>query len=223
MTGQLGGPDSNLSKSERRWLILLGVAFFLAAGWSMLWPLNGITSELDGSGTVIRSTQGPRDYGQAPLLYGAVGLLMVYLGINGVRMTRVSIGTVSASSDEPGKRAEEYAKSRQPSTKVEVDAPDQPAEAETEPTRTSDQLVVIDSEEETVYSLNAVPLRVLGDLLANWPTDHAKPRDFSAFEFATRKTGRGNHPWLFKFRDLPGIRVSYGGQGKTEATVEQNG
>lgn len=74
-------------------------------------------------------------------------------------------------------------------------------------------------EREMKYALDLVPLHVMCDLLSNWPEDVAQPADLSAFEFAARRRGRGNHRWIIKFRGLEAIRVAYGGYEKKQATV----
>jgi len=63
-------------------------------------------------------------------------------------------------------------------------------------------------------------MSVLTDALLKWPPDIKKPDDLSAFEFATRKTGKGNHPWTIKFKGRKAIIVSYGGYRKDEASVK---
>jgi len=72
-----------------------------------------------------------------------------------------------------------------------------------------------------VYKLNELPISVITDALASWPEGDNKPEDLSSFEFATRKTGKGNHPWTIKFKGKKAVIVSYGGYGKVGATVAQ--
>ncbi|WP_315094731.1 hypothetical protein [uncultured Cellulomonas sp.] len=71
-----------------------------------------------------------------------------------------------------------------------------------------------------------VPLAVLADLLAYWESRHETGRwRVRNLVGAARRTGRGNHPWIVAFRgrdgDLRYWRVSRGGRGKSQATVEE--
>jgi hypothetical protein len=71
-----------------------------------------------------------------------------------------------------------------------------------------------------VYEIAALPEDVIKDLLNNWPSEAgAKPTSYD-FEWALRKRGPGNLPWIIKFRGRRTVRVSYGGQGKRAPTVE---
>lgn len=71
-----------------------------------------------------------------------------------------------------------------------------------------------------------VPLAVLADLLAYWESRHETGRwRVRNLVGAARRTGRGNHPWIVAFRSRDGElrywRVSRGGRGKSQATVEE--
>lgn len=63
-----------------------------------------------------------------------------------------------------------------------------------------------------------VPLRVLADLVNRWRADGSTGRwTVGDLEWAARKSGRGNHPWILKFEGRDYVyRVAYGGKGKRE-------
>lgn len=152
------------------------------------------------------------------MLFYASALILFFWGINGLRILRISVGSVSAEakSDEV-KAALAYANTEQ--KPKEVSLAEKKQADETEPRTEANSLVRIADEAEAVYPLTAVPMTVLNDLLTHWPRDVPLPKDLSTFEFASRKTGRGNFPWIIKFKDAPAIRVSYGGYGKETPTV----
>lgn len=83
--------------------------------------------------------------------------------------------------------------------------------------------VNINEVELAVYSLEELPPRVLADLIARLvELERPLPRSLGRLEVIARKPGRGNHPWFLKFREQEKPwKVSYGGQGKGRATVEE--
>jgi hypothetical protein len=65
-----------------------------------------------------------------------------------------------------------------------------------------------------VYRLSQVPLTVLKNLIELWPNPPA-PDDFSGFEYAARRRGKGNFAWYIKFTD----RAFWVGYGKGSVRV----
>lgn len=76
-----------------------------------------------------------------------------------------------------------------------------------------------DRPEVIVYPAEQVPLRVIADIVAEWrDSDQSGTWTVSDIEYAIRRTGQGNFPWLVKFRAGKQFwRVAYGGKGKKEA------
>ena len=81
--------------------------------------------------------------------------------------------------------------------------------------------VHIGGKDHVVHDLKDVPLRVVADLVGQWENEGRQGRwSLGQLEYALRRLGRGNHPWLLHFRDENLLwKVSYGGQGKQKATV----
>ncbi len=71
------------------------------------------------------------------------------------------------------------------------------------------------------YEVDGVPDSVVLASLRKWPPTMGTKPSRATFEWALRKRGQGNHPWLLKFRDRDVVRVSYGGQGKRGPTVQR--
>lgn len=67
-----------------------------------------------------------------------------------------------------------------------------------------------------LYQPEAVPMRVIADLVAQWRVEGRGGRWLIGnLEWAVRAVGRGNHPWLLQFKDDPVVwRVAYGGRGR---------
>lgn len=145
------------------------------------------------------------------------GLVLVLYAINGYKLVRFSAGSFSAEAEDAKGRAQNFYSSDadlQESRTVEAprDAP--------QPTEPAVGTVKENGEELAVYELKDVPLSVVADAIGGWPEEDGAPRSTSDFEFATRKKGKGNHPWTIKFHGRPAITVSYGGKGKSGPTVE---
>lgn len=183
-------------------------------------PGRSLVIERDSKGVTQRSTESPVDRSGAILLFGGAAVFLAFVGLNGLRLTAFAFGPVSGESKSSEvKAAEAYASGDQRVVEVDVPAGDL-HEEEPAPAAAPQGSVIISGEAEAVYPVAAVPTRILNAVLGNWPFgDIARPNDLSTFEFAIRKTGRGNHPWIVKFRDAPAIRVSYGGKRKSGATV----
>jgi len=62
-----------------------------------------------------------------------------------------------------------------------------------------------------------VPGRVIVDLKSEAPSVSAA----SDLSWGARRMGQGNHPWYVQLLDGRRFKVSYGGQGKPEATVTE--
>ena len=155
------------------------------------------------------------------VLLGISALLLV-IALNGRRLASLKLpGGIEATSLEQEKKAVEQAVA----SKVNLLSDATPAPSSTDaarpapPDASPSASVVVGGVDLGVYRLDAVPCAVLSDLLKAKVSD--LPRLF-AVEFVARKSGRGNHPWLIKFRGDDRIwKVAYGGQGKDGPTVAE--
>lgn len=177
--------------------------------------------ELGPHGEVVRTTKEQAD-GTTPFLVLVLsGVVLLGFVLNGLRFTKITAAGVSAEAKDAGEAAEDYYEStggERDEEEVSVEDRESP-----EPNESPITYVEHDDGRYAVYSLTAVPTSVLVDALSKWPEDLQRPDDLSAFEFATRKTGKGNHPWTVKFKGRKAVTVSYGGYGKSEATVGEAG
>jgi hypothetical protein len=66
-----------------------------------------------------------------------------------------------------------------------------------------------------VYQPDAIPLSVLADLFEHWPGDTPgeRPHYLSSIEFAARKPGKGNNPWIIKVKGVTDPMVVSSGRG----------
>jgi hypothetical protein len=86
------------------------------------------------------------------------------------------------------------------------------------PPATPRQKIIWNGVELEFVETPEIPLRVFGDLIERWRKDGRGGRwTVGNLEWAAREPGRGNHPWLMKFRGSDHVyRVAYGGHGKRE-------
>ena len=203
-----------LTCGERWSLGVIGLAMFGVAGCVLYWPPMHIVAPAQAeSGPTISVSSDPVNVILAML---AVATLFFFIAMNGRRVASVKLlGGVEVSA-----LAEEaHAAERTLAPKIK-ELSDQETEEEpnSQPQATPSKTVQVDGVELGVYSLDAVPVRVLQDFLSD---DNAKNLPFLfAVEFVAKRSGRGNYPWAIKFRGDERVwKVSYGGKSKTGATV----
>jgi hypothetical protein len=192
-------------------------ALLIALAFIVLYcPPSKATIETDHSGTIAKTVKETQDSTTPFLALFLSGITVLAFTLNGLRFSKISAGGVTAETAKAGEAAQgfyETPKEERAEEEITIDDKESPEPSES-PISYTDQA----DGRYAVYDLEALPASVIGDALANWP-DENKPDDLGSFEFATRKTGKGNHPWTVKFKGKKAITVSYGGQGKTEATV----
>ena len=207
-----GDEEKVLGSSERAGAFTLALVSLLIGLWLALAPLQNQTVKTGPDGKTVSTVASPRDSTELSVLFVAAGLLLFTWALNGLRLTRVSWAGMEAEAGAPELQAAK--------TNAAEDTPIQEVtvgvDKDTEPEESvvPKGKVFIHKETELVYSLEALPLFVMEDLFKVWPTDLQKPESFSEFEFASRRKGKGNMPWLIKFQGLPNIKVSYGGHAK---------
>lgn len=157
-----------------------------------------------------------------------VAALFIVVALNGKRLLSVKVAGVEAQmagASESAKRAL-AGKDVEDTKGAGAGKPADTAPEGTTPASQPAQTITIGNIEYELFSLEDVPTRVMKDALegiakpAPNGAGDVPPGTLGRLEFIARKSGRGNHPWLLKFRDLDQTwKVSYGGQGKGEATV----
>lgn len=204
-----------------RWLSsILGIGLSVGSLAMLYCPPEKVSRELDGKGTVIKVLLESTDVTTPFLSIFLAGMALVVFGINGIRFAKITAAGVSAEAPDATAAATTYYKAPsedRPQTEVKVEEKESP-----DPTDVpTGYLEAEDGGKYAIYKLNEVPSSVISDALASWPKEDSKPEDLSGFEFATRKTGKGNHPWTLKFKGKKAVIVSYGGFAKLGATVSQ--
>ncbi|MBT9610552.1 MAG: hypothetical protein IV110_10965 [Aquabacterium sp.] len=213
---------TSLSYAERLVLILWASLILGMSCVAAIKPIQLTSTETDSTGKRTKVTTTEQARTEVAILLAAVGSVILFLGINGSKLSKLTVGSVTAETRTPEVKAAE-ATARDKTKPQEVTPPDaDPPEEETQPTSTPEGKVILDNTALSVFSRDAVPERVLQDALDRWPTPDKKPTDLSLLEFAARKSGKGNHPWVLKFTGFEPVKVSYGGQRKTEPTVQHN-
>jgi hypothetical protein len=105
-------------------------------------------------------------------------------------------------------------------TSVDLESVDDETRPDTEPApaRHARKTLQLDGVELEDVELVDVPVRILGDLVQRWRADGSRGRwVLGDLQWAARKPGRGNHPWILKFAGRDYVyRIAYGGRGKGE-------
>ncbi len=203
-----------LTPCTRRTSFVLGLVL---AGLSIAAVLARFPTayEWASDGSVVKSSRTVSDISGVATALAISGVALLAYAMNGVRLTKFGVGSVVAEGSSAVKSFREHPPSEADAKSVEVDA------EEVEPTR--EPAAVLD-DQMAVFELADVPSRVINDALAHWPADAGEPPStLGAFEYASRRRGRGPYPWILKFAGHPEIRVFYGGRGKRDPTVRRNG
>lgn len=176
------------------------------------------SNERDWTGNVIKRVAADADTTSLSIAVFTAAALLGFYSLNGVRMHEIQWGGGAVSSKPkvthpPDKETAEKLKPEpELDSGIASDVPQPVAEGQQVETR--------EGETFTVFGLTDVPAQVISDAIASWPADNSsKPVTLESFEFALRKPGKGNNPWMLQFRAKRPVKVSYGGQGKAVATV----
>ncbi|MGI5940193.1 MAG: hypothetical protein ACOX8V_05850 [Thermoleophilia bacterium] len=170
-------------------------------------------------GLVTKVVEAQGDHLELVVLLAAGAIFLVIWAANGLKFTTLKAGLFEGVAQPPEmKAALGWSNTLQEPLDVSPPIHKLAKTDNVEPRGKEEGFVELHGETEAIYSLEAVPTQVIKDLLNNWPYDQQFPIHLSAFEFAARKLGEGNHPWTIKFKNLPAIRVSYGGR-RREARV----
>ncbi len=212
-------PSTHLSANERLLICMLGAVALVAALLTTLHPLQLSVVEKDASGKVTKNTTSEVARTELAVLCTAIGSILLLIGANGSRFTKLTLGSASFEARTPEVKAADKTAREQPNVK-DVQPAVEPSAEETEPVAPQSGNAILSNTALSVFSRDAVPARVLQDALDLWPDPKTKPRDLSTLEFAARKPGKGNYPWILKFANSAPIRVSYGGRGNPNATVQ---
>jgi hypothetical protein len=153
------------------------------------------------------------------------GLLFLAFGINRARVTSFKWGDWQAGTEGEAEEAPLQRLSAEPEKAIAVlEAADNDTAPPpgSQPTKAATRCVTLGNKTYPVYPLNAVPIEVLRDLFVNWPESVGKlPPDFSRFQYAARKPGQGNNPWIIKFADCSPIGFSYGRGGVRVKSMDE--
>lgn len=209
--------QEELSGRQRCAGALLGLTLIGAAFLLLYWPPDAIERELNSGGALARMIYRSVDVTTPFIAVFAAGFAILIFALNGLRFAKISAGGVSAEAANTTAAASSFYRADvgdRPESKVTVSEKTSP-----EPKEVPTGYLEAPDGRYAVYKLSELPSSVVTDALAYWPQDEAKPDDLSSLEFATRRTGRGNHPWTLKFKGKKAVVVSYGGQGKSDPTV----
>lgn len=224
----------NMLTCCERWL--LGLSGFGMFGLSVLAWLNPAmrtvaSAQASGQSTILISSE-PSSIVLALLAFGS---LLLFIAVNGRRISNLKLpggaeftsaieqetkAAVTALTPKVGEISGTGTDSHGNAQVGTSPGTNSSARSDTasQPQGTPSKTTQVNGVELGVYALDAVPVRVLRDLLDKMPESEL-PQLF-AVEFVARRSGRGNHPWLIKFRAEEKIwKVAYGGHGKVDPSV----
>jgi len=191
-------------------LVLVGLAVAL-----LLCPFP-TAFEMDGKNEITKQTRSVADLATIATALFLGGAAFLVYALNGVRLVRVGLGSLVAEGSSAAESASKYYAQPPTESVQNIEAGGAPPE----PTEAPAKQLTADNDQVAVFELRDVPVQVILDALSQWPDSAGrKPGTLADFQFATRKRGKGNHPWTLKFRDCTPVKVSYGGRGKAEGTV----
>ncbi len=199
--------------SRLRWASGITAMFLILFAFLIVYsPPIRSSQEFDGTGNIIKNTitQAEIDIPFVTVFVGGLSLLL--FAINGLLISKLSAAGVSAETIAVTQENVEETLSA-----VEKLNSNEQVNLEKENLQLLDipvNTIAIDKGNYAVYKLDEIPVSVITDALsATWPQNISKPDNLSTFEFATRKTGQGNNPWILKFRNKLPVVVQYGGRG----------
>lgn len=181
-------------------------------------PPIRVLTERDASGVVFKTSESSADMTTPfTVVFVAASGFLLYV-INGYRITKLAAAGVEAvAAPSAAERADKYVTTESPDAAV---ATNEVQNESPEPTEAPSKVVTANGDSYSVFELSDIPFTVIADAIGNWPDEAPKPNNLADFEFAMRKHGKGNHPWIIKFNGSPPVKVSYGGRAKTSSTVE---
>lgn len=218
--------SSLLNGGERTGAIVAAAAFLALAVWLLIAPpkVEKFAPQCASKDCVASVSNVPDG---VVLALTGIGALLVVMSVGGIRFSKFSVPGITAETAV--EQAAKDLKMLTPDTISDPEggsaatgnnqpAPEEPpagAPAEARPTPIG--TVSVGGQPVSVIAPEAVPSKVLTDLFsAKAPSG----RSASDVTYAARAEGQGNHPWLVKLNGDDQLwKVSYGGQGKQEATV----
>lgn len=211
---------SDSLRTSARWACCIaGLISVVSAFFVLFQPPSRSTVEWKEKGVFAKSSATSVDTSTPFTVLVVSGFALLIYGLNGYRIIRLSAAGITAEAASAAAKAEEFYGSTQQD--VETLRIEQPGEVAPPPPTQPPATTIYDAGDDiAVYELKDVPFSVLRDALSSWPSLEKPPGDLRDFEFASRKRGKGNHPWTLKFRGHSPVLVSYGGHAKAGATVQ---
>jgi hypothetical protein len=210
--------DRLLNKTERILAAMLGLFFLAAAGFIFWQPPLRTQFEISSAENSKFSFSNPETQTLVLALL-ICGIVLCPFAINGVRIFRLGFKdySVDGAPPNPAEVRDVLAKNVDKLKQENQAADDQIPEPAAIITPTVNDA---SGEPFSVLKTSDLPDVVLKDAFLNWPSSDSPPKNLSDLDFALRKKGKGNHPWILKFQGKKPVVISYGGQGKTAPSVD---
>lgn len=198
--------SGKLTELERMLFGLLAIVALVFAWVAATSPASLESRETGPEGKLVKVVTTHQARTELAVLFTAIGILLVFVSANGARMTKLTIGTVSADlTPIEVKNAQRFVKSNGETIVVRYARSE--SLASQKPELPPAGKVIMGGEVLSIFSRDAVPQSVLQDALTNWPLDSAKPNELAELEFAATRAIPGEWYWLLKFEGRPAIGI----------------
>ena len=202
---------------------LVGLVGLLLLGLPIYWhayPPIRVNVEKDETDAIAKQTVYPSESPALLIALIAGGGAALLYSANGYRLIKFSAAGMSGevATNSAADQAQSFHKTATEASAVEIAEID---EVDPDATEAPSKFITTADGQLAVYELDDIPFAVISGLMCRWPELTPAPSNLSEFEFATKKKGQGNNPWMIKFNGCPLMKVTFGGAGKTGATIEQ--
>lgn len=208
------GPYLELHCGWRWAFAVAALGALFAAWWMVRWPPSYERIEKGPRGETLRMTTTQTESNTFALGLLCFGGIAAFMAANGLKLAKVSSDGAEAAA-----RIQEEAKAVRNS--ADEDTGSQFTTATQWPDEDPPVPPITKIDGYNIYSADAIPIQVLMDLKKELAAKQSSaslkyPLDV---KYGQRQPGQGNHAWYVTLSNGSTFRLSYGGQGKTAATV----
>jgi len=200
---------SALTPVERWAFVIFALTVIIASILLAKNPAELQSTKKDGTGKITESTTTEQLRSDLIILLTAAGFVLFFIGVNGSRLTKLTVGSVTADLAAPEvKAAEAFSAVPGPIQEVSTGRTEKATDSkQLAPDGSPSGKVIFQGEVWYVYSAQATSARAVQLALDCWPSNLPKPDSLSRLSFALAKPRDDNWQWLLKFADQPAVSV----------------
>jgi hypothetical protein len=201
---------SALTPAERWVFVISAVAVIFGAIALARNPAELRSIKKDGTGKVTESTTTEQLRSDQIILLTAAGFVLFFIGVNGSRLTKLTVGSVTADLAAPEvKAAEAFAAAPGPIKTVPTSRSGSESDLDQlAPDGSPSGKVIFQGEVWHVYSAQGISAKAAQRVLDSWPSDTSpKPDSFTNLSFALASQRGNEWQWLLKFANRPAVAL----------------